>query len=204
MIGSYDGIVYAWSENGTSYRAGMNGVLFETGEAVKSTAALADLNENSLPEVIIGSDDNLIHIVDPSNPSLTSKKEKIVLVQKNSLFDEKVRWKDKLTEQTHLIYQIPKMLDLQGDFENIPTPAGDVYASPAVVDLNDDGPLDIIIGTEDNKIYAFDMNGTIAGLARQLPDSLSVHQQELEILTGMVNWKWLSVVMIIIFMPLTR
>ena len=28
---------------------------------------LADLNGNGLPEVVIGSDDNLIHIVDPSS-----------------------------------------------------------------------------------------------------------------------------------------
>ena len=66
VIGDYEGKVYAWKEDGSSFSGDPGCVLYETLEGIRSTAALVDLNGNDLPEVIIGSDDNVIHIVDPT------------------------------------------------------------------------------------------------------------------------------------------
>ena len=152
VIGSYNGKVYSWKADGEAFLENETGVLFETGGAIKSTAAVVDLDGDDLPEVIIGSDDNLIHIVNPLD--LSPKSKQISLENKFNLGS----WEYALQENSHLIVDLGTT-----DRKVIPQPGGDIYAAPAVVDLDQNGVLDIIIGSEDKNVYAFDMNGLLPG-----------------------------------------
>ena len=160
VIGCYDGNVYAWEHNGVSFNREAGGILFTTGDGIRSTAALADLNGDTLPEIIIGSDDNKIHIVDPT--TLSSRVDRFDRTsQLDSRFATKAEnWGQRLTQTPHVIFSLD---GASSGLSVIPQPLGDIYASPAVGDLDDGGQLDIMVGSEDTYFYAFDMSGSLPG-----------------------------------------
>ncbi len=144
--------------------------MFTTGGGIRSTAALADLNGNGLPEVIIGSDDDKVHVVDPTQlKSVSAASNRIrVDLKKSPSAQRPILWSEMLASTSSVVFDLGSAATRESSLQAIPTPKGDVYASPAVGFINQDEQLDIVVGSEDYSIYAFDMNGSLSGWPKKV------------------------------------
>ncbi len=75
LVGSSNGMLYAWHEDGTEVRNGdgvssTNGVFFVTGAFLYGTAALGDLDDDGVSEIVIGSGDGKVYALNDDGTSV--------------------------------------------------------------------------------------------------------------------------------------
>lgn len=185
IFGSQDGFLYALDYEGSLKWK------YETSEAVRSSPAVGDLNGDGNLEIVFGSDDNIVYVLSYppykiwqyqtsgdvvaspviSNYDRDGKVEAIYAstdyMVKPIYFStasggggkrkvcEIVGWEEVCTFQT------PSFSKLTEDWNYS---AGDeVYSSPAVADLNDDGKYEIVFGSEDHGIHIVNSTGYKSG-----------------------------------------
>ncbi|MFH0860479.1 MAG: PQQ-binding-like beta-propeller repeat protein [Candidatus Altiarchaeota archaeon] len=126
---------------------------YTTGSHIISSPAVADLDDDGYYEIIFGSNDNVLYVINASG------------------------WKVMRYTTNDPIESTPAIADLNGDGTleiivgsndrrlyvlNYPiggrwlyTTNGSVRSSPAVADINGDGSLEIIVGSDDGSVYVF-------------------------------------------------
>ncbi len=132
IFGSGD---YIWAVHHTGQN--VTGYPIKTGGSVRSTPALADVDDDGLLELFAGSDDTYVWGFD-----LTK-----------SYVESRLPW-----PQFHQNSQNTGLYSFDILEMTIETGSG-VRSSPTIVDLDDDGLSDVVVGSQDNHIWAFDAKG---------------------------------------------
>lgn len=141
IIATKNGRVIAVTNNGSSYGTKLFDVdispafgMAPNTQKIESSPAVADIDKDGFLEIVVGTGQ--------AHPTNCYKGGVIVLDHNGAV---KPNW--------------PK---LTSDFvispENCPDP---VYSSPALGDLDNDGDLEIVVGSFDKRIYAWHHNGTL-------------------------------------------
>jgi outer membrane protein assembly factor BamB len=127
---------------------------YTTGSYVYSSPAIGDINNDGIPDVVVGSLDYKIYALRGDNGSLlwsyttggsVSSSPAIGDINNDGIPDVVVGSWDK------------KIYALRGDNGSLLwsyTTGGSVSSSPAIGDINNDGIPDVVVGSEDGKIYA--------------------------------------------------
>ena len=165
IVGSDDAKVYAWHHTGTL----VEGWPQKTNGAVRSSPALADLDGDGDLEIIVGSDDAKVYAWHHTGtlvegwPRLTydevSASPAIGDIDGNGDLEIIVGSEDNRVWAWHHngieVVGWPQV----GSF----VPAEDliIISSPALADLDGDGDLEIIVGSNDAKVYAWHHTGTL-------------------------------------------
>lgn len=138
------------------------------GTILSGAVALADINGDGKPEIIVGGRDGKVHAYDGSGTKLweydtgdmgISGKPAVGDVDNDGTVEIVVTAGDNLTLRTHGgVYVLDQQGQLQCSFNTSDTD-GDgfrdgVYASPAIVDLTGDGNLEIVFGGWDFYVRA--------------------------------------------------
>jgi WD40 repeat protein len=180
IFGSWDKNIYVLNSKGD--------LIFhlETLESIESSPVIADINKDGRLDIICGSNDNRVYVIDPpsdgqpfkrvgtylaggditASPAIVQSKgsayPKIVIgstdgeisvLSFNERKEEKKEYKSRRYWTTsYVIYtKLAKSWDYKTD--------GEIISSPAVADLDGDGNLEIVVGSEDRNLYIFDANG---------------------------------------------
>jgi len=98
--------------------------IYTANAGIESSPAAADLNNDGLLDIIFGSNDGKIHIIDINSIIVNGSADK---VYNQSVM--RARW----------VY-------LTG---------GPIRSSPAVADINNDNTLEVVIGSDDGRVYVF-------------------------------------------------
>ncbi|MCX6305852.1 MAG: FG-GAP-like repeat-containing protein [Bacteroidetes bacterium] len=163
-----DGITVDLSSWGYPGPTGTEGVdwdvlwVFQTGGSIISSPAAGDIDGDGSSEIICGSQDSLMYCLNGATGALKwSYKTGGMITGSAGLadFDNNGKLEIVFGSQDGLVYFI--MGDLNGDGIINPsevtsfTTGGPVYSSPAIADVNNDGNLEVIIGSDDFKLYCF-------------------------------------------------
>lgn len=134
---------------------------FDTGGPVWSSPALGDVDNDGEIEVVIGSQDNYIYILNSKTGALEYK------YLTGGIVDSTAALAD-IDGDGYLEIVIGsadnKVYSLQwdgstGTVEWSFTTGGPVYSSPAIGDIDGDGSYEIVVGSEDNKVYGLSATG---------------------------------------------
>ena len=129
---------------------------FKTGNVVRTTPLIHDIDNDYEPEIIFGSTDGNLYVLDrtgkkidtfparsgiESSPFLTPN-QNMILFGSNDGY----------------LYAINMKMDMIWDFRT----NGKISARPAAADLTGDGSMNVIIGSEDGYLYVFDEDGILS------------------------------------------
>ncbi|MBI2548774.1 T9SS type A sorting domain-containing protein [Candidatus Woesearchaeota archaeon] len=153
--------IYAFNHDGTPLWQRI------TGGSVESSPSIGDLDGNGSLEVIIGSSDSLLYVLNgktgenyspawpkPLGSSMRGSPAALADFDKNGTLEMVIASYD--NGQLHI-------LKLDGSYLNPAWPkllGTQISNSPAIADLNNDGRLDIAIGSIDGYVHAFNDDGS--------------------------------------------
>lgn len=143
VVGGYDGRIYLLDNDGSLLAS------VQTGDTIVSSPAIGDVTGDSRPEIVIGSSDGRLYVLSHTGELLA----RIPLLQSLSA-----------GAGTGARRMIPKSYD--------PPLGGDVDSSPTLVDLDGDGKLDIVVGSDAGFLHALTLvlpPGDTENLAAYLP-----------------------------------
>ncbi|MBI2549207.1 VCBS repeat-containing protein [Candidatus Woesearchaeota archaeon] len=153
--------IYAFNHDGTSLWQRI------TGSAVGSSSAIGDIDNNGSLEVVIGSDDNSLYVLDGKtgenySPAWPKPLGSGIWPSPAALADFS---KDGTLEMVVASYDNGQLhiLKLDGSYLNPAWPkslGSEISSSPVVADMNNDGRLDIAIGTMDGRVHVFTEDGS--------------------------------------------
>ena len=179
IAGSNDNRVYAWRYDGT-WAAGWPRFVFDT---IWSSPAVGSLDNNGLPQVVIGTDAHL----DPYFGSIDGG-ALYAFERDGTTRSGFPKYVNEIIQSSPALADLNKdgyleMVIAGGDYygpgatdgskvfirdrngnplPGWPQSTGDkVDASPAIADIDNDGNLEIVVGSRDKKLYAWELNGTL-------------------------------------------
>ncbi|MBN1489080.1 MAG: VCBS repeat-containing protein, partial [Phycisphaerae bacterium] len=173
VIGSDDGKVYAWNANGTVLdrdAAAPWDWPKTVGDKVQSSPALGDADGNSgLDFVVVGSDDGNVYAWDYTGTALAGwpkgTGDKVRSSPAIGDIDDDDELEVIVGSDDGNVYAWNldgTVVDRDGaapwDWPN--ATGGAVSSSPALGDIDGDGDLDVVVGSADGKVYAWDHTGT--------------------------------------------
>ncbi|MFQ6605870.1 MAG: S8 family serine peptidase [Fidelibacterota bacterium] len=170
LNGDGESEIYFGSDNFDFYGLAADGTVlpgfpYTTGNQVRSSPAIADLQGDGDKEIVFGSKDRSIHVlnydgtVDLTFLSDGYIMDSPVLTDLDQDGDLEIVFGTFETGNTGKVYAIHHDGSAVTGF---PVAIGEVImVAPAVADLDNDGELDIVIGTWSNNIYCVSESGTV-------------------------------------------
>ncbi|UCD27617.1 MAG: PQQ-binding-like beta-propeller repeat protein, partial [Planctomycetota bacterium] len=149
VVGSNDGKVYALTSNGALEWA----TAYTTGGAVKSSPAIADLDNDGNLEIIVGSNDTDVYILNKSGGKVCSCNTGGNVDSSPAIGDidlNKAGLEIAVGSDDMSVYVIDNACNSLASFAT----GGAVDSSPALGDINGDNLLEIVVGSDDGKVYA--------------------------------------------------
>ncbi|MFQ5978861.1 MAG: FG-GAP repeat domain-containing protein [Candidatus Heimdallarchaeota archaeon] len=165
-----EGYLYVWWENGSL----VSDFPVRLSADSDSSPVFADIDEDGLPEIVVGDDGGLVHAFAlngtemPNFPvntqSLVEASPSIAKASPNGPIIIAIGSWD------HKMY----VLNEEGKpYDGFPVAANDhIISSAALVDLNGDNRTEIIVGSKDQGLYAWDLEGNLVPF---FPFNLSSH-----------------------------
>jgi hypothetical protein len=147
------GLLYAWTaEGGPAF--GSSGIAFQAGEAIISSPAIQDLNGDGYSEIVFGSDDGNLYVFTLTPEGFQDSGGSAIL-----------NWSRSLQAQDSALRSVtadPDDRDVRtsGTLRDYVGLGGQIYSTPAIGQLDDDGQLEIVVGAENGRLYAFNHDGT--------------------------------------------
>lgn len=162
IVSGSNGRLYVFSHDGNiQWEASIGDVLDSFGsQVINSSPVIADLDEDGEPEILVGAFDNKLYAFDKYGNELWT------------------------FEAGDVIMSIPVVADIDtsSDGNEVVIGSGDTYlylldesgeeiwsyatgwsirSSALIIDMDDNGDLEIIIGSDDHKVYAFNHDGSL-------------------------------------------
>jgi hypothetical protein len=158
IIPSHDRLLHTYSYNGLQFSELWN---YNLDSSTFSSPAVADINNDNELEIVVATKDNGIHIINNQGQSITP--QPIVLDNTTTYSSPAIGNLDTDPELEIVVASLNTVYALNHDGSTLWTYSPEtnevIESSPALVDINNDNNLEVIIGSGDNNMYVLDNSG---------------------------------------------